>query len=158
MYNIASGGDSDEGAGSPKNQMRKTSKKRPSPSKVLLTGNKGLKESLIHSEGEETKIDGKRRHSSTTDVDSDTSSDDGRLSQGSDESGNSGSSLSSGGSVGSNFGGNRKELIQRKGFSKYRLHLELLMKKNYWIFSRNLKLTMIQLLAPIAFCLLIVFF
>lgn len=150
MYNI---GDSDEDGSSPKAHSKKSSKKRSSPSKILAKGGKGLKESLInekdnaYSEGESKEK--KSRHSSTTDVDSDTSSDDGRLSQdsmgseGSDDSGNSGSSFSSGGSAGSNFGGNRKELIQRKGLSKYKIHLELLLKKNYWIFSRNLKLTMI---------------
>ena len=38
------------------------------------------------------------------------------------------------------------------------MHLGLLLRKNFWIFRRNIKLTVVQLLAPILFCLLIVFF
>jgi hypothetical protein len=46
-------------------------------------------------------------------------------------------------SEGSNVGGNRKKLINRKGFSKMMMHLKLLLLKNFWIFRRNLKLTLI---------------
>ena len=59
---------------------------------------------------------------------------------------------------GSAIGDERKMLINRKGFTKFMMHYKLLMMKNYWIFSRNKKLTLIQLIAPIVFCLLIVFF
>ena len=56
------------------------------------------------------------------------------------------------------IGDDRKALINRKGFAKIALHLKLLLLKNYWLFRRNLKMTLIQVLAPLFFCLLILFF
>lgn len=55
-------------------------------------------------------------------------------------------------------GGTKKKLIKRKGCDKFWLHFKLLTSKNYWIFRRNLKLTLVQIIAPIFFCLLILFF
>ena len=61
----------------------------------------------------------------------------------------------SGDSIG---GGTKRKLIRRKGCDKACLHFKLLTSKNYWIFRRNIKLTMVQIIAPIMFCLLILFF
>lgn len=41
------------------------------------------------------------------------------------------------------IGGSRRKLINRKGFSKFSMHLKLLLMKNYWIFRRNIKITMV---------------
>ena len=41
------------------------------------------------------------------------------------------------------IGGDRKSLINRKGFTKVTMHLKLLLLKNYWLFRRNLKITLI---------------
>ena len=51
-----------------------------------------------------------------------------------------------------------KDLIQRTAFENFKLHLGLLLQKNYWLFSRNIKPTLTQALSPVLFCLLIVFF
>lgn len=50
------------------------------------------------------------------------------------------------------------ELINRSGLENFFLHLRLLLKKNYLLFSRNLKPTLCQVLAPVFFCLIIIFF
>jgi len=51
-----------------------------------------------------------------------------------------------------------KDLLQRTAFQNFKLHLGLLLQKNYWLFSRNIKPTLTQALSPVLFCLLIVFF
>lgn len=76
----------------------------------------------------------------------------------SDSGSDSNSSISDTSSEGSMIGGNRKKLMNRKGFSKFIVHLKLLLLKNYWLFRRNLKMSLIQIFAPVFFCLLIVFF
>jgi len=86
----------------------------------------------------------------------DESSDDGGSA--SDSGSDSNSSISDTSSEGSMIGGNRKKLMNRKGFSKFIVHLKLLLLKNYWLFRRNLKMSLIQIFAPVFFCLLIVFF
>ena len=50
------------------------------------------------------------------------------------------------------------ELINRSGLGNFMLHLRLLLQKNYLLFSRNLKPTLCQVLAPVFFCLIIIFF
>ena len=83
-------------------------------------------------------------------------SDDGGSA--SDSASDSNASISDTSSEGSMIGGNRKKLMNRKGFSKFIVHLKLLLLKNYWLFRRNLKISLIQIFAPVFFCLLIVFF
>jgi hypothetical protein len=50
------------------------------------------------------------------------------------------------------------DLVERSGLQNFFLHLKLLLSKNFWLFSRNLKPTLCQVMAPVFFCLLIVFF
>ena len=83
-----------------------------------------------------------RSRSTTQDETSD--SDDGKGSNdSSSDSGSAGGSDSSQSSEGSLIGGSRKKLTNRKGFSKFMVHLKLLLLKNFWIFRRNMKLTII---------------
>lgn len=50
------------------------------------------------------------------------------------------------------------DLVNRSSLETFCLHLKLLLKKNYLLFSRNLKPTLCQALAPVFFCLIIIFF
>jgi len=48
-----------------------------------------------------------------------------------------------------------RQLIKRTPCQSFCLHVKLLLKKNYWLFRRNLKTTLTLFLLPIAFCLFI---
>ena len=49
------------------------------------------------------------------------------------------------------------EMEKRHGCSKFCLHFKLLLVKNLLLFTRNLRITIFQAVAPIFFCLLIIF-
>jgi hypothetical protein len=118
-----------------------------------IAGAQGYPEDLIGGSGANNA---NRRKPYRINRNDESSDEGGSASDSGSDSNTSMSDISS--SDGSSIGGSRKKLLNRKGFSKFIMHLRLLLLKNYWLFRRNLKLSLIQILAPVFFCLLIVFF
>lgn len=52
----------------------------------------------------------------------------------------------------------RAKLIKRQGLNRFCIHLKLLLQKNFWLFKRNLKMTISLLGTHVFFILLLMFF
>ncbi len=112
-----------------------------------------LKETLIRKQRSATEFSGKaekasqnKKRSYSTSTGKEDSDDETKEDNDSDYSVSPitpGSDVMSMHSEDTQIGGEKKTLINRKGFEKVALHLKLLLLKNFWLFRRNLKLTLI---------------